>query len=523
VKNLLFFLLFLILNCSGDLSTRSKDDFPSMLTVSLQGYDSNSGENFVSILKGPFVPSKSNNAMIPIYLIDEKGKVDIPFDKVKNNYVYYSDGNVGGRIFIQNDSTQNEQTIVLDSLGKIVVENSSKYLYSVLNSTQFTTSTIDTLLLPEGEYVGIIKDASHKFSIKANSTITVNTTDIKDGGNSLKIGLKIDDLDSAKKYADLFDYQPIILQGGFSSTGWFNWNKTNGGYLKDFINNADEMGNNAVIIYNQLDGAGGRQFDNISLLLQDSSYMHNLFSEYVKVMKMIGKKNSIIIIEPYFLGSLLEYMQNDSTSLGLKEYVAVATSGETDVQEFENNIYGFIKALEKIRLSYAPNSKSSIYVTPRSVHVNGEYDIGAFTSIELDKFVDLWSSILISLYNDVPSINYLAIGARSGDAEYLNIPYWREKEYQNFLFLSKTLCQNINRPLLAWEIPVGYEGIGNGKNQHEDTFVDYFFNNKLSFENAGFSLFIFGSTYGYSTSISDINGIGDNNHLLELLQKKINK
>lgn len=107
------------------------------------------------------------------------------------------------------------------------------------------------------------------------------------------------------------------------------------------------------------------------------------------------------------------------------------------------------------------------------------------------------AQFLNSILGDAYRGDFMRVEKNGADAEWYvaeksedksnpgNSRYWTDENNAHWVQWTKYLVQEVELPLLGWNICLGQEGLPNTNNQYEDTFFEYFFENLPAFIDAG--------------------------------------
>jgi hypothetical protein len=291
----------------------------------------------------------------------------------------------------------------------------------------------------------------------------------------------------------------------------------------DYSRNSSEMGlRPAYVIYMLQEEGGAAALKNN---IQNTAFMRNYFTSIRTVAEKSNGYKAIFVIEPdtwgYFLQNALEQgLQSDPTQVPAN--VSNLGAGYEHLNGLPNNLSGVAQGVIKTIRRYAPDAYCGLLMSFWSVNANGATGPAVPDGA---KGMVYWnqSDVDYSAQRNATFANQLLSGATDrGDfigvekngwsagnwlvKQNRNDYYWNDIQNAKWVSWSKTLRQNVNLPLLGWQISIGHLGLPNTVNRYEDTFMPYFFSHVAQFMDAGFIGFLAGKGLADCTDFTNLNG-----------------
>ncbi len=352
---------------------------------------------------------------------------------------------------------------------------------------------------------------------KAHDTVEITRLN---RGENLLIG--IDDqtksYDVLKRNKSLFSFQVGYSNNNAGLGG--NYSRIHMPFILTKISQSDSLGLRPAFA---LQGFSETSFDSIKNQFTDNYFMANYYRSYIEAMTALKGKNAVIILEPY---TLAFYAQRanlyPATCLPGMEPVMVNNCGIVENQNFANTFVGFIQALVHHTHSIAPDATIGFYLVNWALYTsNSAQELVYWPKADQTANVDAWKGFLdqLSVMND---IDFLSFGKAKTDAGLTgqSSSYWTSVQLTSYLSYCNMLHQKFNKPLVGWLLPIGHMGLPNTQFRYEDTFVEYFFANRQSFSDAGFTAMLFGKNNPSGTDLSDSAGIGDDGWFINKLKNQ---
>ena len=238
----------------------------------------------------------------------------------------------------------------------------------------------------------------------------------------------------------------------------------------------------------------------------DASFMTRYFSDWRFLLTTIGGGTALLHIEPDFWG----YAEQVNSSPHATP-AAVASANPTDCGGLEDTIAGLGQCMVSMVRKYAPNAKvglhASAWATDVDVKLNtdphldvaGEAQkVGAF----LAACGAAESDFVVVEASDRDAGYYASIGRDTWwDATNATLP-----DFHQALLFDQALAEEVGRPLLYWQVPVGNMNQDNTTGHWQDNRVQYFFDHPGEYVTAHVLGIAFGAGAGDQTTPSTDGG-----------------
>ncbi len=266
--------------------------------------------------------------------------------------------------------------------------------------------------------------------------------------------------------------------GGCGWWGCWQWDQQRPGqYLRDFLQAAESRGQIPMLTYYEvLHTSGVADGTDEVLAVRDVAMMTRYFNDWRFVLQQIGSRTAFLHIEPDFWG----YAQHLSTNPRLLG-AAVASANPTDCAGQENTVAGMGRCMIAMVRKYAPNAKvglhASAWATKVDVHLNRDsrLDVNGEAS-KVAEFLRLCGAA---------EGDFIVVEASDRDAEWYQVTtgtsrWWDESNtrlphFRQALRWARELSEQLGRPNLWWQLPVGNTSLPGAPQRWKDNRLDYFF------------------------------------------------
>jgi hypothetical protein len=311
----------------------------------------------------------------------------------------------------------------------------------------------------------------------------------------------------------------------------------------DYSKNSLDMGLRPAYVIYMLQEEGGAPALKQHIL--DANFMRNYFSSIRIVAEKSRGMKAIFVIEPdtwgYFLQNALE-QQLESDPRNIPAAINNLGAGYEHLAGLPNSLSGVAQGVIRTIRKYAPDAYCGVLMSFWSVNGNGATGPAVPDG---NKGMVYWNQgdVEFSAKRNADFAKQL-LGTGSDRGDFIGVEkngwsagnwyvkqnrrdyYWNDTQNAKWVSWSKTLGQQVNLPLLGWQISIGHMGLPNTVNRYEDTFMPYFFTHTQEFMNAGFIGFLAGKGLADCTDYTNANGnasepngsAGDNGWFLEQLK-----
>lgn len=291
----------------------------------------------------------------------------------------------------------------------------------------------------------------------------------------------------------------------------------------DYSKNSADMGlRPGYVIYMLQEEGGATALKNN---IQNAAFMRNYFTSIRIVSEKSNGYKSIFVIEPdtwgYFLQDALQQGTQSDPRL-IPATVNNLGAGYEYLNDLPNTLSGVAFATIRTIRRYAPDAYCGLLMSFWSVAANGAtgppvadgakgmvYWNQSDVDYSARRNADFAIQLLGTTGDRGDFIGVEKNGWSAGNwlvKQNRNDYYWNDTQNAKWVSWSKTLRENVNLPLLGWQISIGHIGLPNTVNRYEDTFMPYFFSHVPEFINAGFIGFLAGKGLADCTDFTNLNG-----------------
>ena len=335
-------------------------------------------------------------------------------------------------------------------------------------------------------------------------------------------------------------YRYQYLAGGVNTNaGWETWNTPSGQFAAWYMSNSTSGGASYTPVFTYYEllqstpSAGSNELDRDYSNLNNAATMASYYSNFVLLMTKanIYGKTVVVHVEPDFWGYMQQKAVANGWTLAAQVPASVASSGNSDLNGYGNNVQGFACALMHLRDTYDTNHNVQLAIHA-SMWSSGQ-DVASSTDASLNPVTeaDLTSAFLGSaclasnpyggstwdlVFNDIDDHD-------AGWWESHGINQWfthwwdpTNTTYPNFTrYLSwvSELHARTGRPQVAWQVPVGNQyflTMNNTCGHYQDNVAQYIVAHPGDFYSAGLIAVLFGAGNGCQTTYTDaVGGGGD--------------
>jgi len=289
---------------------------------------------------------------------------------------------------------------------------------------------------------------------------------------------------------------------GCSWWGCWQWDQVAPGqYVRDFFSRTQTDGQIPLLTYYEvLQASGASEGAGEVAAANNAAFMGRYLSDWRFLLQQIGSRRVLLHIEPDFWG-YAEHVNEDPRAIP----AAVASANATDCAGQENNIAGLGRCMIAMVRKYASNARvglhASAWGTKVDVHLNSNasFDV-AGEARKLGRFMTAVGAgtgdFVVVEASDRDAGYYTSIGQnRWWDATNATLPHFN----QAFVW-AKALAEQVGKPLVWWQLPLGNMALANQSGAWRDNRVDYFFSHTRQIAEAHGALIAFGAGAGGQTT-----------------------
>ncbi|WP_044889781.1 hypothetical protein [Myxococcus hansupus] len=294
-------------------------------------------------------------------------------------------------------------------------------------------------------------------------------------------------------------------QGG-ACAWWGCWQDTSrppGDYVRGFVSRAQGRQPAQIPLityYQQLLGSGRAEGEQQLGALNELAFMRRYLADWRFVLQQVGDAQALLHIEPDLWG-YIQFYHGTASSLPAQ----VASANATDCGGMENNAAGLGRCMIAMARKYAPNAKVGLHASPWATR----YDVYLNTSASFDIAGEARKVADFLLQVGANETDFVVVEASDRDAGFYESQgegvWWdttnatRPNFHQAFAW-ARALSEQLNRPNLWWQLPVGHMALPNVNQRWRDNRADYFFSHTAELAAAHSLGFSFGAGEGRQTT-----------------------
>jgi hypothetical protein len=207
----------------------------------------------------------------------------------------------------------------------------------------------------------------------------------------------------------------------------------------------------------------------------DLAFMRRLLADWRFVLQSLGTSTALVHVEPDFWGYAEQVNENPHA-----QPASVASANPTDCAAMENSIAGLGRCFIAMVRKYAPNTRVGLHGSGWGTKMdvlgnsNASLDV-AGEARKLGRFLKECGAadgdFVVVDASDRDAGWYQTQGRNAWwDATNAKIP-----DFHQAFQWSTALAEEVGRPVLWWQVPVGNMGLSDTTDHWKDNRVDYFF------------------------------------------------
>jgi hypothetical protein len=297
--------------------------------------------------------------------------------------------------------------------------------------------------------------------------------------------------------------------------GCWQWDQVPpGAYARDFVAKVEADGQIPMFTsYQVLQASGASEGAAEVAATNNVAFMSRYLANWRFMLQQIGQKRALLHVEPDFWG-YAEHVNEDPTQIPS----AVASANAIDCSGRPNTIAGLGRCMIAMVRKYAPNARVGLHASAWGTNIdvalnsNPSFDV-AGEARKLGRFLSAAGAgdgdFVVVEFSDRDAGYYTSIGQdRWLDATNATLPSFN----QTFTW-AKALAEQVGKPLVWWQIPLGNMGLPNVSGQWHDNRVDYLFSHMDQVARAHGAILAFGAGAGGQTTLET-----DGNNLVNKLK-----
>jgi hypothetical protein len=227
--------------------------------------------------------------------------------------------------------------------------------------------------------------------------------------------------------------------------------------------------------YEELQASGLAEGTAQVAALSDAVFLSRYLADWRFTLQKIGTHVALLHVEPDFWG-YVQQSNADPHAIPAK----VTTANPTDCAGYENSAAGFAQCMIRMVRIYAPSAKVGLHASAwgTKVDVFGNSNASLNVVGEAQKMSTFLAALgakdgdfIVSDPSDRDAGYYQSIGRMTWwDDTNATIPNF----HQAFAW-TKTVAEDLNLPIILWQIPVGNMSLANNTDHWRDNRLDYLF------------------------------------------------
>jgi hypothetical protein len=290
--------------------------------------------------------------------------------------------------------------------------------------------------------------------------------------------------------------------GGCAWWGCYQYDQNPPGeYVRDFVATAQQNHQIPLFTYYEiLQASGASEGMGEVQAANDANFMARYFADFRFLLQQIGQNVAMIHHEPDFWGYCEQANSNPHMTPA-----AVASGNPTDCGGQENSIAGLGQCIVAMTRMYAPNAKIGLHGSGwgTNMDVLENTDPSFDVTGEAQKLGDFLKAcgadqgdMVVVDASDRDAGYYQQMGRQTWwDATNATLPNF----HQAFAW-AKALSDDVGKPVVWWQLPVGNMSGDNSPNHYQDNRVDYFFAHTDELAASGAAGMLFGAGQGDQTT-----------------------
>jgi hypothetical protein len=317
------------------------------------------------------------------------------------------------------------------------------------------------------------------------------------GSSTLLIGAQMADSSAG---AAPFDARYMYLAGGIRAEGscasscdgscgqwWGCWQDTKlppGEYVRHHLTrtaNATWQGAArpqiaTITYYELLHGSGTSEGAPLVASINNAAFLKRYLDDWRFLLQTIGNRTAMLHIEPDFWGFARQVNSNPA-----QIPAAVKAANPTDCANQADNASGFARCMISMARQYAPNAKVGLHASPWNYTQSGD-------AAALASFMNALGAADGDFFVTDPSDRDAGYYTSQGQNR-----WWTDSSASAYLSWHRALSNNIGKPGILWQIPLGNMAQNNTTNHWQDNRVDWLFANRSAVAQAGIVAMLFGA------------------------------
>lgn len=229
--------------------------------------------------------------------------------------------------------------------------------------------------------------------------------------------------------------------------------------------------------------------------INDPTFLTTYFNDWRFLLQKIGTSQAMLHVEPDFWG-YVRAINSNPAAVPAK----VTQSNPIDcgnAAQYPDNAAGFAQCMIHMVRTYAPNATVGLHVSPWTFDQAGD---GQAVATFLQALGADQGDFIVSDPSDRDAGFYETV---------LSQPWrwWDDAKAATYLAWTKTVTDQVGKPMVLWQIPVGNSSGDNTTSHYKDNRVEYFFSHMGELRDANVVGLMFGAGEGQQTTPESDGGL----------------
>jgi hypothetical protein len=291
--------------------------------------------------------------------------------------------------------------------------------------------------------------------------------------------------------------------GGCGWWGCFQYDlNPPGEFARDFVSGAGTLNLIPMFTYYEILQASGvaEGTAEVTQAATNAAFMTRYLGDFRFLLQQIGSKTAFVQIEPDFWG-YAQHVNADPHQIP----AAVSSANPADCGAQENSLAGLGKCLVAMARKYAPNVRIGLHAS--------SWGPGLDALLNTDTTVDIAAQGAklgaFMAAAGASDADFVTVDASDRDAGYYasisRNTFWdatnaKLPNFHQAFAWAKAVAEQVGRPIVWWQVPVGNMAQNNTTNHWQDNRVDYFFAHTAELAAAHSAAVFFGAGAGGQTT-----------------------
>lgn len=229
--------------------------------------------------------------------------------------------------------------------------------------------------------------------------------------------------------------------------------------------------------------------------INDQTFLTTYFNDWRFLLQKIGSNQAMLHLEPDFWG-FVRALNSDPTAVPAK--VTLSNPGDCgNAAQYPNNAAGFTQCMIHMVRTYAPNATVGVHAPGWTFSQPGDAQatVNFLKALGADQ-----GDFIVNDPSDRDAGFYETVLGRP-DA------WWDDAKAATYLAWIKAVTDQLGKPALLWQIPLGNSSGNNTTSHYKDNRVEYFFSHMGELRDANVVGLMFGAGEGQQTTPESDGGL----------------